>query len=110
MTLRYAPPEVLQNITADFSGDIWSLGCSIYEVVTGKAAFQSEDQKDTEDDIKKRIENEWPEVPKYLDRPLIYLIGRMLCKEREYRPKAYEICEMKLLRDELDKTTSSDVI
>ena len=78
--------------------------------MTGKAAFQSEDQNDSEKDIKNRIRGEWPEVPKNIERPLRDLIGRMLFKDREDRPTAREICEMKLLRDQLDKSTSTAVI
>ena len=78
--------------------------------MTGKAAFQSEDQSDSEKDIKNRIRDEWPEVPKNIERPLRDLSGRMLFKDREDRPKASEICEMKLLRDQLDKSISTAVI
>ncbi|CAG8531834.1 8121_t:CDS:2 [Paraglomus occultum] len=49
-TLRYAPPELIKastlrtSIKADTSMDMWSFGCTIYELFAGKPLFMSDDE------------------------------------------------------------------
>ncbi|CAG8612231.1 11242_t:CDS:2, partial [Paraglomus occultum] len=49
-TLRYAPPELIKastlrtSIKADTSMDMWSFGCTIYELFAGKPLFISDDE------------------------------------------------------------------
>ncbi|CAG8550332.1 11164_t:CDS:2, partial [Paraglomus occultum] len=52
-TLRYAPPELIKaskqrtNIKADTSMDMWSFGCTIYELFAGKPLFINDDETRT---------------------------------------------------------------
>jgi len=39
-TFQYMSPEQLEGRDADARSDIWSLGCVLYEMVTGKRAFE----------------------------------------------------------------------
>jgi len=41
-TLDYAPPEVLQRKNYDASVDIWCIGVLTYELLTGRAPFESD--------------------------------------------------------------------
>ncbi|MEM9380373.1 MAG: WD40 repeat domain-containing serine/threonine-protein kinase [Planctomycetota bacterium] len=43
-TLRYMPPEALDGKT-DARGDVYGLGLVLYELVTGKAAFEADDRR-----------------------------------------------------------------
>jgi len=43
-TFQFMAPEVLQGKEADARGDIFSLGCVLYEMVTGKHAFGGKSQ------------------------------------------------------------------
>ena len=43
-TFQYMAPEVLQGTEADARSDIFSLGCVLYEMVTGRRAFEGKSQ------------------------------------------------------------------
>jgi len=43
-TFQYMAPETLQGQPADARSDIFSLGCVLYEMVTGKRAFEGKSQ------------------------------------------------------------------
>jgi serine/threonine protein kinase len=43
-TFQYMSPEVLQGAEADARSDIFSLGCVLYEMVTGRRAFEGKSQ------------------------------------------------------------------
>jgi len=43
-TFQYLAPEVLQGAEADARSDLFSLGCVLYEMVTGRPAFEGKSQ------------------------------------------------------------------
>jgi Tol biopolymer transport system component len=43
-TFQYMAPEVLQGAEADARSDVFSFGCVIYEMVTGRRAFEGKSQ------------------------------------------------------------------
>ena len=43
-TFQYMAPEVLQGAEADARSDLFSLGCVLYEMVTGRRAFEGKSQ------------------------------------------------------------------
>jgi len=40
-TFQYMAPEVLQGADSDARSDVFSLGCVLYEMVTGRRAFEA---------------------------------------------------------------------
>ena len=43
-TFQYMAPEQLEGNEADISSDVWSLGCVLYEMATGRRAFEGKSQ------------------------------------------------------------------
>ena len=43
-TFQYMAPEQLEGKEADARTDLWALGCVLYEIATGKRAFEGESQ------------------------------------------------------------------
>ena len=43
-TFQYMPPEQLEGREADARGDIWALGCVLYEMASGRRAFEGRSQ------------------------------------------------------------------
>lgn len=84
-TAKYMSPEQARGIEVDPRSDIFSLGAVIYEMVTGRAAFQGETASDIIAEILKvepppPVEFA-PEAPPELER----IIGKALRKERDSR-------------------------
>ena len=43
-TFQYMAPEVLQGAEADARSDLFSFGCVLYEMITGRRAFEGKSQ------------------------------------------------------------------
>ena len=87
-TAKYMSPEQARGIGVDARSDIFSLGSVIYELVTGKAAFDGETASDVMAEILK-VEPPppaelAPDVPPEIER----IIGKALRKDRETRYQA----------------------
>jgi hypothetical protein len=96
----YMSPEQARGMTVDKRGDIWSFGCLLYEMLTGKRAFDGEVASDV---IAKVIERE----PDFSALPgeLPFTIRRLLqrCLEKDRRRRLRDIGDARLeLLDALD--------
>jgi TolB-like protein len=82
-TAKYMSPEQARGIVVDARSDIFSLGSVIYEMVTGRAAFEGETASDVIAEILKSEPPPpaefAPEVPPELER----IISKALRKDRE---------------------------
>ncbi|EAR83030.2 kinase domain protein (macronuclear) [Tetrahymena thermophila SB210] len=56
--LRYQAPEIILGIEYTTKSDVWSLGCIMYELLTGETLFKTQDKKEIIFIIKKVFENE----------------------------------------------------
>lgn len=99
-------PEQARGITVDARSDIWSLGCVLYEMVTGRKAF---DGATTSDVIAAILHHELPPVsesvagcPAELNR----ILEKAVNKDREIRYQAVDdlATDLKKLSRQLDST------
>ena len=79
-TLQYMAPEQLQSKPADARSDLFSFGCILYEMLTGRRAFEGEHPASV---IAAILERE--PAPLELSPPLDRVVRRCLAKEPELR-------------------------
>lgn len=79
-TPSYMSPEQAQGGAIDRRSDIWAFGCILYELLTGRKAFASEDAPDTVESILKR-EPDWNLLPGRTPAALAHLLRRCLEKD-----------------------------
>ncbi len=84
-TFQYMAPEQLEGGEADARSDIWALGCVLYEMATGRRAFQGKSQASLISAIMSSeptpVSQVSPMSPPALDR----LVGACLAKDPEAR-------------------------
>ncbi len=71
-TYQYLAPEILQGSPADARSDLFSFGCVLYEMITGRRAFEGKSQLSVFTAILEKdpepLSNIQPPVPPALDR------------------------------------------
>lgn len=83
-TAAYMSPEQAKGRPADKRSDLWAFGCVLYELVSGKRAFEGEDVGDTLAAVI-RGEPDWTVLPPDVTAPIRLLIQRCLAKDRRQR-------------------------
>ena len=91
-TPLYMAPEVITNIGYSFNTDIWSLGCVLYEMITFKSPFRTDEKINLMDlfnkihraDYKRLDEKTYPKI-------FINLVERMLQPKPENRISLQEV-------------------
>jgi serine/threonine protein kinase len=83
-TAAYMSPEQAKGKPADKRSDIWAYGCVLYEMLTGKRAFEGEDVSDTLAAVI-RGEPDWMALPRDLPPSIASLIKGCVHKDRRQR-------------------------
>jgi eukaryotic-like serine/threonine-protein kinase len=83
-TAAYMSPEQAKGQPADRRSDVWAFGCVLYEMLTGKRAFDGEDVSDTLACVLK-AQSDWTALP--ADTPIA--IRRLLCRALEKDSKRH---------------------
>ena len=106
-TAHYMSPEQARGLDVDSRTDIWSLGCVLYEMISGKKAFRGP----TTMDVMSGILSREPEslLPHLIDGPreLDRIILRALRKDREQRYQTVKelLIDLRDLKRELDTSS-----
>ena len=83
-TAAYMSPEQAKGKPADKRSDIWAYGCVLYEMLTGRRAFEGEDVGDTLAAVI-RGEPDWTALPQNLPPSIAPLIKGCVHKDRRQR-------------------------
>jgi len=102
--LYMSPEQGKGEKNIDFRSDIYSLGCTLYELLTGKPPYEGRDGHTL---IHQHIHAPLPAILKVLPgcpMPLVRLVGKMLRKQPRERHAGYEdlIAEMEHIREQLE--------
>ncbi|KOC68480.1 Ribosomal protein S6 kinase alpha-5 [Habropoda laboriosa] len=86
-TIEYMAPEVVRGGSAghDIAVDWWSVGVLTYELLTGASPFTIEGEKNTQQDISRRILKTDPPIPSHLSPTVRDFILRLLVKDPRQR-------------------------
>jgi serine/threonine-protein kinase len=97
-TAAYMSPEQAKGRPADKRSDIWAFGCVLYEMLTGKRAFDGEDVSDTLAFVLTKSPA-WDALPPATHASIRRLLRRCLEKDRKRR-----LADVSDARLEIDET------
>jgi serine/threonine-protein kinase len=83
-TAAYMSPEQAKGRPADKRSDIWAFGCVLYEMLTGRRAFEGDGVSDTLAAVI-RAEPDWGRLPPDTSDPIRLVIRRCLEKDPRQR-------------------------
>jgi serine/threonine protein kinase len=83
-TAAYMAPEQAKGQHVDKRADIWSFGCVLYEMLTGRRPFVGEDVSETMAAVLKS-DPDWSALPADLPPAIRLLVERCLAKDRRRR-------------------------
>jgi hypothetical protein len=114
--LYMSPEQARGDKTIDFRADIYSLGCTFYEMLTGHAPYQGTDGHAI---IHQHLHSPLPAILKELPQcpmPVVRLLGRMLKKNPRERHTSHDelIADMERAQASLEtggtNTVASDLV
>jgi len=92
-TAAYMSPEQARGRAVDKRSDIWAFGCVLYEMLTGRRAFQGEDVSDTLAAVL-RGEPDWSLIPSSVSPTVRHYLKPCLAKDPNQR--VHDIGDMRL--------------
>ncbi len=105
-TIAYMSPEQARGKPLDKRTDIWSFGCVLYEMLTGRRAFAGETLPDTIAATLGREPN-WRELPDDTPSGVRRLLER--CLQKDPRRRLHDIADARIELDEAMAGTPASV-
>jgi eukaryotic-like serine/threonine-protein kinase len=106
-TAAYMSPEQAKGKSVDKRADIWAFGCVLYEMLSGKRAFDGDDVSDMLATVLKSDPN-WNNLPSDLPPAIRRLLRRCLTKDLKGRIGDASIARIEI--DEVRSGSSIDVL
>ncbi|HEY0657910.1 MAG TPA: protein kinase, partial [Pyrinomonadaceae bacterium] len=115
-TAAYMSPEQARGKETDGRTDIWSFGCVLYEMLTGKQPFRGETMTDVLANIIHREPSSLLTLRRDAPAELVRIVNKSLCKNKDERYKAAKdlLADLKslqkrlLVEAELESASSSN--
>jgi Tol biopolymer transport system component len=104
-TAAYMSPEQARGRPVDRRADIWAFGAVLYEMLTGRRAFDGDDVSITLANVLKE-DPQWTALPADLPAPLARLLRR--CLEKDPRRRLSAIGDARLELDEPETTVVAE--
>jgi eukaryotic-like serine/threonine-protein kinase len=104
-TAAYMSPEQAKGRPADKRSDVWSFGCVLYEMLTGRRAFDGEDVTETIAAIV-RDQPDWTLLPANVPGQIRLLLKKCLEKDRRARVSDIAVARF-LLAESIPSTAAS---
>jgi serine/threonine-protein kinase len=92
-TAAYMSPEQARGRPADRRSDIWAFGCVLYEMLTGRRAFEGEDLSETLANVLKS-EPDWDALDVSVPSRLRVVLQR--CLQKDPRQRLHDMADVKL--------------
>lgn len=89
-TPSYMSPEQARGKGIDHRSDIWSFGCVLYEMLTGRSPFKGETRSDTLAGVL-QTEPDWSRLPETTPANIRILLRR--CLEKDPRRRLHDIAD-----------------
>ena len=91
-TAAYMSPEQAKGRAVDKQADVWAFGCVLYEMLTGKPAFEGEDVSDILGSVLK-LDPSWEALESNLHPRVRELLER--CLEKTQRRRYHDIADVR---------------
>ena len=103
-TAAYMSPEQARGKPVDRRADIWSVGCLLYETLTGKRVFERETVADTLTAVLEKEPN-WEALPDGTPWSLQSLLRR--CLEKDPRRRFHDMADVRIqIEESLEEPTT----
>ncbi|HEX5109173.1 MAG TPA: protein kinase, partial [Vicinamibacterales bacterium] len=106
-TAAYMAPEQARGRAADKRSDVWAFGCVLYEMLTGRRAFQGEDVTDTLAAVLKSPPD-WTALPPGVPPAIRTLLQR--CLERDRAARVGDIAVARFALEEARSLGDSTIV
>ena len=103
-TAAYMSPEQARGRAVDRRADIWAFGAVLYEMLTGRRAFEGDDISITLANVLKE-DPKWHALPPDLSQPIARLLRR--CLEKDPKRRLSAIGDARLELDETDSAVGA---
>jgi len=103
-TAAYMSPEQAKGRPADTRSDVWAFGCVLFEMLTGRRAFEGEDVSDTLAAVL-RAEPDWAAFP--ADTPPVVRSMVRRCLEKDPRRRIADISTARFVFDEASNISAA---